>query len=84
MHMPSSLDRGWSIRMLAVSVFFLCLLPWSGTTGAAASATAPASMAQTEHVILFVLEGFGQNSLKGGTMPTLSRLIKEGDRKSVV
>jgi hypothetical protein len=35
-------------------------------------------MAPTEHVILFVLEGFGQDSLKGGTMPTLSRLIKEG------
>jgi arylsulfatase A-like enzyme len=29
-------------------------------------------------VILFVLEGFGQDSLKGGTMPTLSRLIKDG------
>jgi len=32
----------------------------------------------TEHVILFVLEGFSQDSLKGGTMPTLSKLIKEG------
>ena len=32
----------------------------------------------TEHVILFVLEGFGQESLKGGTMPVLSKLIKEG------
>jgi hypothetical protein len=32
----------------------------------------------TEHVILFVLEGFSQESLKGGTMPTLSKLIKEG------
>src|SRR5690242_12489868 len=32
----------------------------------------------TEHVILFVLEGFSQESLKGGTMPTLSKLIKDG------
>ena len=32
----------------------------------------------TEHVILFVLEGFGQDSLKGGTMPNLSKLVKEG------
>ena len=32
----------------------------------------------TEHVILFVLEGFSQDSLKGGTMPTVSKLIKEG------
>ena len=45
---------------------------------ATVSTPAPASMAPTEHVILFVLEGFGQDSLKGGTMPTLSRLIKEG------
>lgn len=66
--------------MLAVSLFSLCLLSQSGTTVVAASATAqvPAAMPPTEHVILFVLEGFGQNSLKGGTMPTLSRLIKEG------
>lgn len=35
-------------------------------------------MPPTEHVILFVLEGFSQDSLKGGTMPTLSKLIKEG------
>jgi hypothetical protein len=32
----------------------------------------------TEHVILFVLEGFSQDSLKGGAMPTLGRLVKEG------
>ena len=32
----------------------------------------------TEHVILFVLEGFGQESVKGGAMPTLSKLIKDG------
>ena len=38
---------------------------------------APASP-PTEHVILFVLEGFSQESLKGGTMPTLSKLIKDG------
>ena len=39
--------------------------------------TAPSGSA-TEHVILFVLEGFGQESLKGGTMPVLSKLVKEG------
>ena len=33
---------------------------------------------ETEHVVLFVLEGFGQESLQGGTMPVLSKLIKEG------
>src|SRR5439155_14809239 len=47
-------------------------------SAAAVSAPASASTTPTEHVILFVLEGFGQDSLKGGRMPTLSRLIKEG------
>jgi Type I phosphodiesterase / nucleotide pyrophosphatase len=72
---------GWSIRLLAISWFALCLLPLSGgalAVAESAPAKIPASMAPTEHVILFVLEGFSQNSLKGGTMPTLSRLIKEG------
>jgi hypothetical protein len=61
-------------------LFFLCVLSQAGATVIAALATAevPPSIAPTEHVILFVLEGFGQNSLKGGTMPTVSRLIKEG------
>ena len=80
MHRSFPLDRGWSIRILAVSFFFLCLVLPRDATVAAVSATAESSLptAPTEHVILFVLEGFGQDSLKGGTMPTLSRLIKEG------
>ena len=74
------LARTQSIRILAVSLFFLCVLSQAGATVAAASATAEVlpSIAPSEHVILFVLEGFGQNALKGGTMPTVSRLIKEG------
>ena len=32
----------------------------------------------TEHVILFVLEGLGQESLKSGAMPVLSTLVKDG------
>ena len=75
---PINLDRGWSIRILAVHFFFLCLVLPKGAALAAVSAPASASTTPTEHVILFVLEGFGQDSLKGGTMPTLSRLIKEG------
>ena len=38
--------------------------------------TVPAS--PTEHVILFVLEGFDQDSLKSGAMPSLSKLVKNG------
>ena len=33
---------------------------------------------QPEHVILFVLEGVAKDSLKGGGMPLLSRLVKDG------
>ncbi|MGQ0555245.1 MAG: alkaline phosphatase family protein [Nitrospiraceae bacterium] len=36
------------------------------------------SSSGTEHVILFVLEGFGPESLKGGAMPVVSKLVKEG------
>ena len=32
----------------------------------------------TDHVVLFVLEGLGQGSLKSGAMPNLTKLIKEG------
>ena len=43
------------------------------------SAVSPsASGATTEHVILFVLEGLGQESLKTGSMPVLSSLVKDG------
>jgi predicted AlkP superfamily pyrophosphatase or phosphodiesterase len=42
-------------------------------------AAAPkAAGAQPEYVILFVLEGFGQDSLKSGAMPALSKLVKNG------
>ena len=76
--MSVSFDRGRSIWTLAALFIVLCLLSQSGVSSAAAATEVPLSFAPSEHVILFVLEGFGQNSLKGGTMPTLSRLIKEG------
>lgn len=46
--------------------------------GASTPEGAAASTAASEHVILFVLEGLGQESLKGGPMPTLTKLIKDG------
>jgi Type I phosphodiesterase / nucleotide pyrophosphatase len=73
-----SLDRGWSARILALFLFIFSLALPQGAAVAILPAPTPASTAQTEHVILFVLEGLGQDSLKGGTMPTLSKLIKEG------
>ncbi len=64
------LNRGWSVRILVTLCVALGLWFQPGA--------AVAAVVQTEHVILFVLEGFGQDSLKGGTMPTLSRVVKEG------
>ncbi len=42
------------------------------------SAPVPVVSDQPEHIILFVVEGIGQESLKLGPMPTLGRLIKGG------
>lgn len=79
MDMLRRLNRGWSFQIFATSCFSLGLLLQNGAAVAAPSAAAaPVSTVQTEHVILFVLEGFSQDSLKGGTMPTLSRLVKDG------
>lgn len=71
----------WGVRaILSVLLSFLC----TGASLNIALAVAPASTHETsttsptEYVILFVLEGFGHDSLKGGTMPTMSRLIKQG------
>lgn len=41
-------------------------------------AVAPAAVGQPEHIILFVVEGVGQESLKLGPMPTLEQMVKDG------
>ena len=75
--------RGRSWRMCTI---LAGVLAWWLAIGAyapvharppAGEAAAPLSPI-TEHVILFVLEGFGQDSLKSGAMPVLSKLVKEG------
>ena len=73
-----NLVRKWSFRTFAGTLFFLCLILPKGEVVAVVSEPTPVLTAPSEYVILFVLEGFGQDSLKGGTMPTLSRLIREG------
>ncbi|MEQ1795161.1 MAG: alkaline phosphatase family protein [Nitrospira sp.] len=69
------------ILTLIVGLSVLGLEMLAGPAGAVPSSmpksSAP-SQGAPEHVILFVLEGFGQDSLKGGTMPTLSKLVKDG------
>ena len=54
---------------------------YAAKTGAGPSnngKSASQSDIQPEHVILFVLEGVGRDSLKAGTMPILNRLVKDG------
>ncbi len=46
--------------------------------GATPTVETMTSTTEAEHVVLFVLEGLGQESLKGGTMPNLSKLVKDG------
>lgn len=69
-----------SLSMALVGTFVLSIshssaLAARGTAGAPA---APSTEQRAEHVILFVLEGLGQDSLKAGAMPVLSSLVKGG------
>jgi len=70
----------WRVATVVLSLFMVVLVGSSrATTPPTPSVGNSAPSAPlTEHVILFVLEGFGQDSLKGGTMPTMSKLIKDG------
>ena len=76
MHYPS--------RRLLAFVIGLSLLglemitPPAGAVPSSIPKASESSPGAPEHVILFVLEGFGQDSLKGGTMPVLSKLVKDG------
>ncbi|NOS79940.1 MAG: hypothetical protein HOP35_18580 [Nitrospira sp.] len=66
---------------LIVGLSVLGLEVLAGPAGAHASSTPQARepvQGASEHVILFVLEGFGQDSLKGGAMPVISKLVKDG------
>lgn len=66
---------------LFVGLLALLLDAVAGVPATAASAPAGAALSAAppaEHVILFVLEGLDQESLKNGAMPTLSKLVKGG------
>ena len=71
----------WNPFPLLVGLLTLWLETAAGVPANAAPSpvgTALAPAPQAEHVILFVLEGLDQESLKGGAMPTLSKLVKGG------
>lgn len=78
----TSMHRSRLGLLLMTAVFSLAAGSLSiNSAGAIPLETAPdrtAGASPTEHVILFVLEGLAKDSLKGGTMPVLSRLVKEG------
>ncbi|MGQ0810525.1 MAG: alkaline phosphatase family protein [Nitrospiraceae bacterium] len=65
-----------NILFLAQATAAVPVEPASGQNPSDSTAIAPSS--PTEHVILFVLEGIGQDSLKGSMMPVLGKLVKEG------
>jgi hypothetical protein len=71
-----------SLRIIVFLLGFgMCGLEAGSAPLAASAAPAKGPIAPpvvTEHVVLFVLEGFGQDSLKGGTMPHLGKLVKDG------
>lgn len=64
------------MRIRAAFVGFLVTFAL-GATGLALSAP-PVAPVYPEYVVLFVLEGFGQESLKTGPMPVVSKLVKNG------
>src|ERR1041385_1591519 len=70
----------WPVPALTIGLFLTLVLGSSAATTPSTSAVDKGTPTSppTEHVILFVLEGFSQESLRGGTMPALSKLIKEG------
>lgn len=53
-------------------------IPTGSSAAVSADKGTPTSGSQTEHVVLFVLEGFSHDSLKGAAMPVLKKLIKDG------
>ncbi len=64
---------------MSLSRAFIAMTVAFGLASASPVPAAPrAAEVQPEHVILFVLEGFGQDSLKNGAMPVLSKLVKNG------
>ncbi|MGZ8423036.1 MAG: alkaline phosphatase family protein, partial [Nitrospira sp.] len=74
-----ALSVGVAVGLLLVATSFQSQFQSLAHAARDTSAVSPsASGATTEHVILFVLEGLGQESLKTGSMPVLSSLVKDG------
>ena len=74
--------RLWVLGLILAGVVFIGMPSAEAKRPAAApeskGQSATPSTGPAEHVILIVLEGVGQDGLKAGPMPTLSRLVKEG------
>ena len=68
---------GYLIRVVGIGLIVFSTVG-SMPAGAKTTEAIGTATSEVEHVILFVLEGFGQESLKGGAMPNLSKLVKEG------
>lgn len=72
-------SRCFSLILLGLLALLLEIgIPARLNAATPAGKKAPASVPQAKHVVLFVLEGFSHDSLKGAAMPVLKKLIKEG------
>ncbi len=74
-----TLSAAVAVGLLLVAASFQSQFQSLAHAARDASAVSPSSSgATTEYVVLFVLEGLGQESLKTGSMPVLSSLVKDG------
>ena len=71
-HAPNN-SRNMLIR-ITISLLALCVLGFPGRSPVFASSTPT----QADHVLLFVLEGVGNDVIQNGTMPVLHKLAQEG------
>ena len=73
-----TLRRKRSPALVGLLVFTLATVAETSSFSAPPPEERMDPTSQADHVVIFALEGFGQDSLKGGVMPSLEKLIAEG------
>lgn len=78
MSFRGSVLKSWAPQCLTLLLALAQAGPAAAESGKPAPATPKAEPEAVEYVILVVFEGVGQDSLKTGAMPVVSRLVREG------